>query len=120
VNNSINSIILTIDVEDWFQVENFKNSISYDSWESKEVRIEKNTHTLLDLFDSIQTGPISNIQYPKATFFILGWIVERYPHLVQEIVKRGHEIASHGHMHHLCSKLSMNEIGRASCRERVS
>lgn len=110
MNNSTNSIILTIDVEDWFQVENFKNSISYDSWESREVRIEKNTHTLLDLFDSIQTGTSRNPQNPKATFFILGWVVERYPHLVQEIVKRGHEIASHGHMHHLCSKLSMNDL----------
>jgi len=110
LNNNTNSIILTIDVEDWFQVENFKNSISYDSWESREVRIEKNTHTLLDLFDSIKTGTSTNPQNPKATFFILGWIAERFPHLVQEIAKRGHEIASHGHMHHLCSKLSVNDL----------
>ncbi|MFA6010982.1 MAG: XrtA system polysaccharide deacetylase [Desulfobacteraceae bacterium] len=110
MKNNTNSIILTIDVEDWFQVENFKNSISYDSWESREVRIEKNTHILLDLFDSIKTGTSTNPQNPKATFFILGWIAERFPHLVQEIVKRGHEIASHGHMHHLCSKLSVNDL----------
>lgn len=110
MNKNISSIVLTIDVEDWFQVENFKNSISYDSWESREVRIEKNTHILLDLFDSIKIGSSNQPQNPKATFFILGWVVERFPHLVQEIVKRGHEIASHGHMHHLCSKLSVKDL----------
>ncbi len=110
MNSRDKSIIITIDVEDWFQVENFKNSISYDSWENREVRIEKNTHTLLDLFDSIKTGTTKNPQNPKATFFILGWVAERFPNLVREIVKRGHEIASHGHMHHLCSKLSVNDL----------
>lgn len=110
LNNKTNSIILTIDVEDWFQVENFKNSISYNSWASRELRVERNTHTLLDLFDSIKTGNSNESQKPKATFFILGWVAERFPLLAKEIVNRGHEIASHGHMHHLCSKLSMNDL----------
>ncbi len=107
---SSRSVILTIDVEDWFQVENFKGSISYDTWESREVRVEKNTHLLLDLFDSMKTGAAEESRNPKATFFILGWIAERFPKLVQEISKRGHEVASHGHMHHLCSSLSLKEL----------
>ena len=47
-----NHILLTIDVEDWFQVENFKQYIPFSSWSSCELRVEKNTHHLLDLLDS--------------------------------------------------------------------
>ena len=104
------TIILTIDVEDWFQVENFKGSITYDSWADREIRVEKNTHILLDLFDSITTGPATKRQSPKATFFVLGWVAERFPGLVKEMVKRGHEVASHGYMHHLSSKISEKEL----------
>jgi len=45
--------LLTINVEDWFQVENFKQYIPYASWSSHELRVEKNTHKLLNLLDSI-------------------------------------------------------------------
>ena len=44
--------LLTVDVEDWFQVENFKSCIPYSSWPSRELRVERNTHRILDLFDS--------------------------------------------------------------------
>lgn len=84
------TILLTFDVEDWFQVENFKEYIPYSSWDSKELRVEKNTIELLDLLDAA-SSPV------QATFFILGWIAERYPDLVREIQKRGHEVASHGY-----------------------
>ncbi|GAB6094602.1 DUF3473 domain-containing protein [Desulfatiferula olefinivorans] len=104
------TIILTIDVEDWFQVENFKGSISYDSWGKREIRIEKNTRLLLDLFDSIKTGSSEDSSHPKATFFILGWVAERFPGLVRDITDRGHEVASHGYMHHLCSQLSEADL----------
>ncbi len=50
------SILLTIDVEDWFQVENFKQYIPFSTWSDRELRVEANTHRLLDLFDSIETG----------------------------------------------------------------
>ena len=83
------TILLTFDVEDWFQVENFKNYIPFSSWESKELRVEKNVLELLDILDGFP-DPI------PATFFVLGWIAERCPGLVREIQKRGHEVASHG------------------------
>lgn len=35
----------------------------------------------------------------KATFFVLGWIAERYPQLIQSIAARGHEIGAHSHLH---------------------
>jgi len=91
-------ILLTVDVEDWFQVENFKPWIPYSTWDSRELRVEKNTHRILDLFDSINGLQVN------ATFFVLGWIAERLPDLVREIYNRGHEVASHGYIHNLCSQ----------------
>jgi polysaccharide deacetylase family protein (PEP-CTERM system associated) len=126
----LHHILLTVDVEDWFQVENFKPWIPLSSWDSRELRVEKNTHQLLDLFDetrvhgssalgsslSALSSPLSALSSPpsalcsslsaspKATFFVLGWIAERLPHLVAEIRARGHEVASHGYGHELCSR----------------
>lgn len=94
------SILLTIDVEDWFQVENFKSTIPFSSWDDMELRVEKNTHNILDLFDELSFKSSSI----HATFFVLGWIAERLPNLVREIQNRGHEVASHGYHHHLCSE----------------
>jgi polysaccharide deacetylase family protein (PEP-CTERM system associated) len=114
-------ILLTIDVEDWFQVENFKPWIPFASWDSRELRVEKNTHKLLDLFDSLKVvGPINpiNPSNPKATFFILGWLAERLPHLVREIRARGHEVASHGYGHELCSGQSCRDLEKDLCDSR--
>ena len=132
------SILLTIDVEDWFQVENFKPWIPFSSWSSHELRVEKNTHRLLDLLDSQRSavssqgstvsGPPSAVcrppsedngprttdnehgVKPRATFFVLGWIAERLPHLVREIDTRGHEVASHGYYHNLCNECSSKDL----------
>ena len=103
------SILLTIDVEDWFQVENFKACIPFSSWSSCQLRVEKNTHALLDLFDSLSEKSASRIQ---CTFFVLGWIAERLPHLVRERHARGHEVASHGFYHELCSLTTDQELQR--------
>ena len=50
------SILLTIDVEDWFQVENFKPWIPFETWDQRELRVERNVHRLLDLFDSLESA----------------------------------------------------------------
>jgi len=111
-------ILLTVDVEDWFQVENFKQSIPFDSWPSLELRVERNVHRLIDLFDSVESaGPKlkahssqqNGSSRPKATFFVLGWLAERLPHLVREIHSRGHEIASHGLLHNLPEQNPLDE-----------
>ena len=110
------SILITIDVEDWFQVENFKQHIPFSSWDSRELRVEKNTHRLLDLFDSValhNPQPTTNNIHPKklrATFFVLGWLAERLPGLVREIHARGHEVASHGYYHNLCNLDSKEDL----------
>ena len=93
------TILITIDVEDWFQVENFKSLIPFSSWPSREFRVEKNTRQLLDI-----------LGHRRATFFILGWIAERLPGLVRDIHDQGHEVASHGYHHNLCNQQSGKEL----------
>ena len=94
--------LLTVDVEDWFQVENLRSCMPSSSWARQELRVEHNTHRLLDLFDSLGSNkPEASM---AATFFILGWVAERCPGLVQEIQARGHEVASHGYRHILCQE----------------
>lgn len=95
-------ILLTVDVEDWFQVENFKPYISFESWDRREERVGQNTRRILRILDSVEVGNGS----PKVTFFMLGWLAERLPALVREIADRGHEIASHGYDHELCTAQS--------------
>jgi len=99
----LKTILLTFDVEDWFQVENFKGYIPFSSWNDHELRVEKNIHLILDLLDSFPFQP-------KATFFILGWIAKRLPAMVRQIHERGHEVASHGNLHHLCTNQSLKEV----------
>jgi len=164
--NSNKHILLTIDVEDWFQVENFKPWIPFYTWDQRELRVERNVHRLLDLFDSIelntQGNELNQLNQPsniseaylfdscevagkpgslevsdpqpipinkqrtapnkqqttdhiqtkkiKATFFVLGWLVDRFPNIVREIQSRGHEIASHGCCHELPEFLSADEL----------
>ena len=89
---SISSITnaLTIDVEDYFQVSAFAPHIARSEWNTRECRVERNIDGILEMLARHDT---------KATFFTLGWIAERYPQLVRQIVKEGHELASHGYGH---------------------
>lgn len=81
---------LSVDVEDYFQVAAFSDVVPYASWDRFPCRAQDNTLRLLDLFDRYAV---------KSTFFVLGWLAERYPGLVQDIHRRGHEVASHGYAH---------------------
>jgi polysaccharide deacetylase family protein (PEP-CTERM system associated) len=94
---------MTCDVEDYFQVSAFAPFIARDSWHARECRVEANMERILALFDE---GGI------KATFFTLGWIAERYPHVVRAIVDGGHELASHGYSHLRASDQGRVEFSR--------
>ena len=162
--------ILTIDLEDYFQVHAFSDVIKYDDWSKFECRIERNTNRLLAILNDLSTrncstaaqqhrstsipqhrstaalnnnsvlspqhlklqhsstaalnnsltrsliNPVSSNpvrtppRLPKATFFVLGWIAERYPDLVRRIQKEGHEIACHGYAHQLVYTQSRDEF----------
>ena len=99
---------LTIDVEDYFQVSALAPYIPRDQWDSRECRVERNVDRILQMLGERQT---------RATFFTLGWIAERYPHLVRRIVHGGHEVASHGYGHERASDLNAADfsadVGRA-------
>jgi polysaccharide deacetylase family protein (PEP-CTERM system associated) len=96
---------LSIDLEDWFCAHNL--GIGINNWESCELRVSPNTLRILDLLDQHQT---------RATFFVLGWIAERVPELVQEIERRGHEIATHGYSHALLTETTPAEFEADLCR----
>lgn len=83
---------LTVDVEDYFHVAAFSQQIDPANWDQFPLRVERNTHRLLDLF--AERGV-------RATFFVLGWVAERCPNLVRAIAHQGHEVACHGYSHQL-------------------
>ncbi len=89
--------MMSIDVEDYFHVNAFADRISPDQWPSFESRVVSNTSRLLDLF--AEHGVHS-------TFFVLGWVAERYPALIRRIAAEGHEIGSHSHWHRLVYSLT--------------
>src|ERR1041385_659974 len=94
--------ILSVDVEDYFQVEAFAGQVSRESWDRWPSRVVENTQRVLDLFDASQA---------KATFFFVGWVAARFPYLVREVQSRGHELA--------CHRSEERRVGK-ECRSRWS
>ena len=80
----------TVDVEEWFHICGPRGGSSAAGWPALPSRVVETTRLLLDDLD--RAGA-------RATFFVLGWVAERHPRLVEEIVSAGHEIGSHGHAH---------------------
>jgi polysaccharide deacetylase family protein (PEP-CTERM system associated) len=102
---------MTVDVEDYFQVSAFEAHVPRSSWQSRESRVCRNTERLLELFGESKV---------KATFFVLGWVAERFPGLVRRIVGEGHELASHGHAHRLVYSQTSREFRDDLRRARVA
>ena len=88
---------MTVDVEDYFQVQAFAGCVKREDWDSLPCHVEANTDRILAQFAETNT---------VATFFTLGWVAARYPALIRRIVDAGHELASHGHGHQLVHQLS--------------
>jgi len=81
---------MTVDVEDYFQVQTFTTCVPRASWDAIPPRVEANVERVLGHFAAAGVS---------ATFFTLGWIAERHPALIRRIVAAGHELASHGYDH---------------------
>jgi len=94
-----------VDVEDYFHVEAFVRHIRQEDWLRLEPRVERNVDVTLALFDEAGV---------KATFFVLGWVAERYPSIVPRIAGAGHEIACHGFEHR-----RIKTQGPDRCREDI-
>ncbi len=99
--NSTVMNVMSVDVEDWFTVENMRCVIPRQDWERLESRVERNVARLLELFSNHRM---------EATFFVLGWIAERHPDVVREIARRGHEVASHGYSHNMLTRMTPEEF----------
>lgn len=81
---------LTIDVEDYYHVSAFEKLSPPSTWAGRESRVERNTDKVLSILAEHDV---------KATFFVLGWVAERFPQLTRRIAAQGHEVASHGYLH---------------------
>jgi polysaccharide deacetylase family protein (PEP-CTERM system associated) len=101
--------IISVDVEDYFQVGAFADTIPRDSWSAYPSRIEQSTARLLDLLDELHI---------KATFFILGWTADHFPHLVRRVVEQGHEPACHSYWHRLVYRLAPDQFRRDTLRAK--
>jgi polysaccharide deacetylase family protein (PEP-CTERM system associated) len=80
----------TVDVEEYFQVSAFESLVPRQHWDKLESRVDSSVARLLDLLSS---------HGARATFFVLGWAARRHPEMIREIVRSGHEVASHGWDH---------------------
>lgn len=89
--------ILTFDIEDWFHILDLPLVEDPETWDHYESRIEEGSQRILDLLEE---------EGVSATFFILGWVAERYPALVRRIADRGFEIGSHSYYHGLVYKMT--------------
>ena len=93
--------VLSVDVEDYFQVEAFAGSVQRESWGLWPSRVVANTQRVLDLFARYNA---------KATFFFVGWVAARFPHLVREVQSHGHELACHSYWHRTVYSLTPDEF----------
>ena len=85
-------IVLTVDLEEWFHLLNNDQTLDPKNWDAFESRLVENIQRL---------SKILELNSAKATFFVLGWIAERYPDVVKSIADLGHSIGSHSYSHQL-------------------
>lgn len=101
--------ILTFDIEEWFHLLDHPDTRSAHQWEKFESRFERNLERVLSLVKASDCS---------ATFFCLGWIAEKYPDLIKEIVYSGYEIACHSHRHQLAYQQAPEDFRRDFCEAR--
>jgi polysaccharide deacetylase family protein (PEP-CTERM system associated) len=101
--------IFSVDVEDWFHILDIPSSPPLASWDSLPSRVERNFLRLLDIFGEHEI---------QVTCFFLGWVGDRFPHLVKRAMRDGHEIASHGYAHRLVYEMGREAFYKDALRAR--
>jgi len=94
---------LSFDIEEWFNLLDMPCVKPIENWDDYELRAELIVPKILKLLDENKA---------RATFFILGWLAERRPGLVEQIAEKGHEIASHGYSHTMVHQMTPTEFDR--------
>jgi polysaccharide deacetylase family protein (PEP-CTERM system associated) len=92
---------ISVDVEDYFHTEAASEVVPRDRWDSMPSRVVESTGAVLDLFAE------NNV---RGTFFLLGWVANRFPALVREIAAKGHELACHSFWHRAVFRLDRKEF----------
>jgi polysaccharide deacetylase family protein (PEP-CTERM system associated) len=101
--------ILTVHLEDYFQVGPLSSAIPLRYWPRFDTRVERNVRATLDLLDE---------RGHKATFFTVGWIADMLPDVVREVARRGHEVASKGYLHRSIRQMSRDEFRSDAVKSR--
>ncbi|MBS0013181.1 MAG: DUF3473 domain-containing protein [Desulfobacterales bacterium] len=101
---------LTIDVEDYFQVAAFADIVSPKNWDRMESRIESNLSQILKTLKN---------QGVYGTFFVVGWLAEKYPEVVRQIIDNGHEIGCHSYWHRKIYDLTPEEFLEDTLRAKA-
>lgn len=93
--------ILTFDIEEWFHLLDHPSTQLESQWLGFPSRIDENVERILSLLEGGRA---------HATFFCLGWVAEKYPHIIKRIGSLGYEIACHSHSHQLAYKQTSSEF----------
>lgn len=93
--------VLTFDIEDWFHILDFDDTVSITSWDKYEVRLDAGIDFILEA--------LANKGF-RATFFILGWVAEKHPHAIKKIISMGHELGNHSYSHLLLYRHKPDEV----------
>lgn len=99
----------TVDLEEWFHICGVGGALAAENWDRLPSRVESTTRRLIDELDAAGVS---------ATWFVLGWIAERYPRLVEEVRTAGHTIGSHGHTHTRVFELTPGSLADELHRSR--
>ncbi|HEV2488847.1 MAG TPA: XrtA system polysaccharide deacetylase [Candidatus Acidoferrales bacterium] len=102
--------VFSIDVEDWFHILDLPTTPYVNEWDGLPSRVERN---FLRLLETLEKHDV------HVTCFFLGWVAERFPHLVKEAVRQGHEIASHGYEHQLVYQMSPEAFVQDAMRSKA-
>jgi polysaccharide deacetylase family protein (PEP-CTERM system associated) len=95
--------ILTFDIEDWFHILDNESTKTEKHWENFESRLEYNIDKIFALLDE-------NNQ--DATFFCLGWVARKYPHIIKKIDELGYEVATHSDTHQLAYEFNKSQFNQ--------
>lgn len=92
---------LSFDIEDWFHIVDIPELEDTSTWDSRSTIVEDKTDMILAMLDEFET---------KATFFVLGWVANKYPNISKKIVADGHELGTHSYWHRRVYELNPEEF----------